>query len=175
MANRRFIASLACALLTVFALAVFAGCGEDTEGDGFRNFTVTSELNEAERTAGGHVVLPRRVPYGDRMVEFLFINLDAVGFQVVFNASALCYQTGVGYYVLVGNALVCQNCSESIDLDEFIELNLSRGEAACWPILLESGVMWDGNPLVGAFTVFEVAFLENLGFFQYMYYNYHLR
>jgi uncharacterized membrane protein len=54
---------------------------------------------------------------GTRM-EVIAVKASDGSIRTAFNTCQICYDSGMGYYVQEGNALVCQNCGNRFRMDQ---------------------------------------------------------
>ena len=71
---------------------------------------------------------------GYRM-EVLVVRASDGTIRTAFNACQSCYASGMGYYVQVGNVLICQNCNMRFDMSQ---VELQAGGCNPVPIFPEN-------------------------------------
>ena len=106
--------------------------------------------NTVNVTAGGSLVIPTADITSD--VSFYPLKVDGTSMEVLavkasdgtirtaFNTCQSCYASGRGYYVQVGNDLVCQNCGFHFTPDD---VEIMAGGCNPWPIFAENKTVSD--------------------------------
>lgn len=64
-------------------------------------------------------------------MEVIAVRDSAGTIRTAFNTCQICYDSGRGYYVQSGNALVCQNCGNRFSMDQ---VEIETGGCNPWPI-----------------------------------------
>lgn len=94
-------------ILTVFfgTADIFANNAHGAAGDVPANRDVVIKVDEISSAARFYPV----VVDGTRM-EVIAVKAPDGSIRTAFNTCQVCYDSGRGYYIQEGNALVCQNC-----------------------------------------------------------------
>ena len=73
-------------------------------------------------------------------MEVLAVRASDGTVRTAFNTCQSCYTSGAGYYVQVGNDLVCQNCGQHFTPDE---VGIRAGGCNPWPIFAADQTVTD--------------------------------
>lgn len=139
---------LTAAVILVLCMAVVITAGRNgrptAAGD-----DISAAVQEPEREDGSAVVVEEgealMIPAADVTTEASFfpVEVDGTRMEVIavrdkdgnirtaFNTCQICYGSGRGYYVQMGDVLVCQNCGNRFTVEQ---VEIESGGCNPWPI-----------------------------------------
>jgi len=97
--------------------------------------------------------VPKFVSYlaGSTKMEVIAVKTSEGKIRTAFNTCQVCYSSGRGYYKVVGETLVCQNCGNVFKFNQIGEL-----KGGCNPVPIESADKTDN----GANIVIASSFMQ---------------
>jgi uncharacterized membrane protein len=117
--------------------AVFADGAQGAEGDVISDKDVVIQVKEISSTAKFYQASVE----GTRM-EVIAVRASDGSIRTAFNTCQVCYDSGMGYYIQDGNALVCQNCGNRFRMDR---VEVASGGCNPVPIFPEYKVVTEGT------------------------------
>lgn len=80
---------------------------------------------------------------GNTKMEVLAVKASGGTIRTAFNTCQVCYSSGRGYYKVVGNTLVCQNCGNVFKFDQ-----VEKEKGGCNPVpILDEDKTDDGTTI----------------------------
>lgn len=165
MHNKRISLLILCG----FAILVLTGCQKDEAEttDNGQNYTpgpvAREEVSyESLKIAKSEVT---------EVAKFFPVIVDGVEMEVIavmatdgtirtaFNACQVCADSGKGYYIQVGDRLICQNCGNSFSIDDLEDVH-----GGCNPAPITKD---DKSEDVEFITVPKETFVDNMGLYVY--------
>jgi uncharacterized membrane protein len=153
MNNGRFWRYMGGGVLLILVLAL-GGCGAKKAAD-------LAPGTQLEAHADNDLVIPLAEVSED--ARFFAANVDGTDIEVIavrapdgsvrtaFNTCQICYDSGNGYYVQDGDALVCQNCKNRFTTSQ---IEVVAGGCNPWPIF-EADKSVDGEKITISHTFLE--------------------
>lgn len=131
------IALSALVLASAIGLFLLKGVGKSSDSSGASNgiTILKSEITDTPKFYSYKV--------GNTKMEVLAVKASDGTIRTAFNTCQVCYSSGRGYYKVVGNTLVCQNCGNIFKFDQ-----VEKEKGGCNPVsILEEDKTDDGTAI----------------------------